>query len=50
MDHRHDDLILIIHPKHQDRYNQQLKEIFEIRKQMMLLVIVVVVDINIPMI
>jgi hypothetical protein len=40
MDHHH----LMIHRVHQNRYNQQLKEIFEIQKQMMLLVIILIVD------
>jgi hypothetical protein len=38
MDHHHYYLVLLIHQIHQYQYNQQLKEIFEILKQMMLLV------------
>jgi hypothetical protein len=38
MDHHHYYPVLLFHQIHQYQYNQQLKEIFEILKQMMLLV------------
>jgi hypothetical protein len=50
VDHHYYHLILMIHPEHQNRYNQQLKEIFEIPKQMMFLVNVCFVDMYIVMI
>jgi hypothetical protein len=43
VDHHHLGWMKMIHRKHQNRYNQQWKSIYEIRKEQMYLVLVVVV-------
>jgi hypothetical protein len=43
MDHH---LVLMVHLRHQNQYNQQLKEIFGIQQQTMLWVLVFVLDMS----